>query len=246
MQGLIDSVFRSYPLPPVFLHRIATKGLGGNEAIRFEVVDGQQRIRAFADFFKDRFSLLRPAEDRQLRLPNSLRKIPAGWGGRQYSQLDTAQKQFLDSALIDAFVITNAEYADEIRDLFIRLRSGTALNRQQVRDAWPGTLGPYTESLAGKLDRDPAVGLFGLIDRRGDKGDSDADRFTVNRQVCAQLLALYLARSRDPLAFQSVTADDLDRLYHSNPEFDVSGPSAARFRKLLDETTRVFVDALGV
>jgi hypothetical protein len=43
----------------------------------------------------------------------------------------------------------------EIRDLFIRLQSGTALTRQQIRDAWPGNLGPYVERLAGKLDRVP-------------------------------------------------------------------------------------------
>ena len=179
-------------------------------------------------------------EDKQLRLPNSLRKLPAPWGGRLYSQLDIGQKEFVDFAQIDAFVITEVDNPDEIRDLFIRLQSGTALNRQQVRDAWPGTLGPYIESLAGKLDRQPTVRLFGLIDRRGDKGDSDVDRFTVNRQVCAQLLALYLARSRDPLGFQSVTADDLDLLYHANTEFVTLGPSAVRFKDLLEKTAEIF------
>ena len=96
MQGLIDSVFRLYPLPPVFLHKIAEKGLGGNETIRYEVVDGQQRIRAFADFFSDKFALLKP-DDKQLRLPNSLRTAPASWGGRLYTQLDAGQREFLDN-----------------------------------------------------------------------------------------------------------------------------------------------------
>ena len=187
--------FSVLPMPPIFLHKNITKGLGGKETERFEVVDGQQRIRAFVDFFKDKFPLLRPADDKQLRLPNSLRKLPAPWGGRHYSQLNSDQQQFLNAAELDAFVITAVDNPDEIRDLFIRLQSGTALNRQQVRDAWPGTLGPFIESLAGKLDRPPSVALFDLIDRRGDKGDSDIDRFTVNRQVCAQLLALYLGRA---------------------------------------------------
>ena len=48
-QGLIDSIFRKYPIPPIFLHQIHSKGLGGLESTRYEIVDGQQRIRALAD-----------------------------------------------------------------------------------------------------------------------------------------------------------------------------------------------------
>src|SRR4051812_26951535 len=58
MQGLIDSVFRRYPIPPIFLHEIRTKGLGGHETTRYEIVDGQQRIRALAEFHSDKFPLL--------------------------------------------------------------------------------------------------------------------------------------------------------------------------------------------
>src|SRR6266446_5030337 len=76
VQGLIDSIFRPYPIPPIFLHEIRSKGLGGQESVRFEIVDGQQRIRALADFHSDKFPLLEPA-DKKLRLPNSLRKLPA-------------------------------------------------------------------------------------------------------------------------------------------------------------------------
>jgi len=50
MQRLIDSIFRKYPIPPIFLNQIRDKGLGGHETIRYEIVDGQQRIRALADF----------------------------------------------------------------------------------------------------------------------------------------------------------------------------------------------------
>jgi hypothetical protein len=242
-QGLVDSVFRGYPLPPVFLHKISEPGLGGAPATRYEVVDGQQRIRAFADFYSDIFLLLKP-DDKRLRLPNSLReKIPAPWGGRLYSQLDADQRDFLDNAKIDAFVLTEVVNPDEVRDLFIRLQSGTALNRQQVRDAWPGNLGPFVESLGGKLNKEPGIALFGLIDRRGDKADEDVDNFSTNRQVCAQLLTVFLARSRDPLAFPNISADDLDRTYHANTEFDRNGPSATEFIKVLLETTTVLLEA---
>src|ERR1700730_9924879 len=79
MQGLIDSLFRKYPIPPIFLHEIREKGLDGGETVRYEVVDGQQGIRALAECCTDNFSLLEPS-DKRLRLPNSLRKLPAPWG----------------------------------------------------------------------------------------------------------------------------------------------------------------------
>src|SRR5207249_1897080 len=87
MQGLIDSIFRQYPIPPIFLHQIRAKGLGGLESTRYEIVDGQQRIRALADFRSDKFPLLE-ASDKKLRLPNSLRKLPAPWGKRRFSELE--------------------------------------------------------------------------------------------------------------------------------------------------------------
>ena len=242
-QGLIDSVFRDYPIPRIFLHQITDVGLGGTQT-RFEVVDGQQRIRAFANFYADHFELLAP-DDKQLRLPNSLRKTPATWAGRKYSQLEAVQRSLLDNTEIDAFVITETVHRDEVRDLFIRLQSGTALNRQQVRDAWPGTFGPYVENLAGKVRKEPSVKLFGLIDRRSDRGDEDDDNFTVNRQVCAQLFSLFQARLRDALAVQSITADDLDRTYHANTELDPLGPTAKQFVECLELTTAAFQLASG-
>jgi hypothetical protein len=244
-QGLIDSLFRTYPIPRLFLHKIIKRGLGGDTAVRYEIVDGQQRIRAFADFYSGQFELLKP-DDKQLRLPNSLRRIPAPWEGRRYSQLDASQKALIDGAAIDAFIITEVVNVDEIRDLFIRLQSGTALNRQQVRDAWPGSLGPFIENLAGKLKKEPTSELFGIIDRRSDRGDDDDDNFTTNRQVCAQLFTLFQARIRDPYAVQSITADDLDRTYHAHTELDSGGPLAKSFMTCLDLTTAIFGTAMLV
>ncbi|HTW47322.1 MAG TPA: DUF262 domain-containing protein, partial [Acidobacteriaceae bacterium] len=228
MQGLIDSIFRQYPIPPIFLQEIRSKGLGGVETVRYEIVDGQQRIRATADFYAGKFALL-DSTDKKLRLPNSLRGIPSPWGKRRFSELDAALRDELKSKEIDVFVIKEVVNADEVRDLFIRLQSGTALSRQQIRDAWPGTIGPFIEDLAGKLDKTPAIPLFNLVDRRGTRSDDESDKYDSDRQFCAQLLCLFLARERDPLSEQSIGANDLDKLYHDNTTFDRSGESAKRF-----------------
>jgi len=68
MQSPIDSIFRQYPIPPTFLHPIRVRGLGGLESTRYEIVDGQRRIRALADVPSDKFPLL-DASDNKLRPP---------------------------------------------------------------------------------------------------------------------------------------------------------------------------------
>jgi hypothetical protein len=244
-QGLVDSIFRKYPIPPIFLHQIRSTGLGGERATRYEIVDGQQRIRALADFLGGKFPLL-DAADKKLRLPNSLRGLPAPWGKRHFSELDPNLKQALSAHMIDVFVINELVAPDEVRDLFIRLQSGTALTRQQIRDAWPGTIGPFIEQLAGKLTRKPTVTLFRQINRLSNgRGDNETDEYDSDRQSCAQLLCLFLARQRDPLAQQSIGASELDKLYHENTTFDVDGETARRFRRALEIASEVFFSAFA-
>lgn len=215
-----------------------SEGLTGEVNTKHEVVDRQQRIHALHSFFNDKFALLETTS-RKLKLPNSLRDIPAPWAGKTYSGLDKELVKRIENAEVEVFVVEEVENADEIRDLFIRLQAGTALSRQQIRDAWPGNIGPYIESLAGKLDRQPAVRLFQLADKRGMRPDDDRDKQEPDRQFCAQLLTIFLARERDPNVIQGVGANDLDGLYHEQTELDVHGPTTDRFKDVLNQATKV-------
>lgn len=67
---------------------------------------------------------------------------------------------------------------------------------------------------------------------------------TTDRQFCAQLLCLFLAHERDPLAQQGIGADELDKVYHENTRFDVSGVSAQAFRSALQMTTKIVEEAI--
>lgn len=78
-QSLIDSVFRLYPVPPMFLQEITKRGLKGDSSV-YEIVDGQPRIVSLSNFVKGFFETL-DANDPKLRLPNSLRTGLALWGG---------------------------------------------------------------------------------------------------------------------------------------------------------------------
>jgi hypothetical protein len=244
----IDSIFRRYPVPALFLHKVVSAGLGGSASEKFEIVDGQQRLTALRDFKAGKFSLLRVDGNSKLRLPKSVRSREAPWAGRVYSDLSSElTEQFLKTT-ITVFQIGPDAHPDEVRDLFIRLQSGTALSRQQIRDAWPGNLGPFIESLAGKLDRKPSIMLFRLVDKRGQRSDDDdqRDMFVSDRQFCAQLFRIFMARAADPYAYPSVSANELDSAYHEFTDFDPRGTAAARFKEALEETTAVFIAALGL
>lgn len=119
-------------------------------------------------------------------------------------------------------MISEVSSPDEIRDLFIRLQSGTALTRQQVRDAWPGNIGPFIERIGGKMNKQPSSKLFGLIDGRGNRSPDDDgdDPYSNDRATAAQLLTLFLARERSERNFVGISAPDLDALYHEQSSFD--------------------------
>ena len=241
-QALIDSAFRGYPLPPLYLEkRVAAAPLGGGTSEKFDVVDGQQRLLAFHEFYSGKFALLAP-DNKKLRLPKSLRAVPAPWAGRRYAELNDTLRQRLDATHVDVLLLDNVTNPDQVRDLFIRLQSGTALTRQQIRDAWPGNAGPYIQKLAGKLDQRPTAEIFRYIDKRGTRAEEEdlKDEYVTDRQTCAQLLRLFLARERDPRATASVGAADLDALYHEHTDFDTQGESARHFERCLQSAAEVF------
>lgn len=239
-QALIDSLFRKYPIPAIFLERKQDVGLFGSQAEHYEIIDGQQRILAMTAFYRDEFELLRPDDDK-LRLPHSLRAINTPWSGRRYSQLDQAMKTWFESAELDVYLVQKVENPDEVRDLFIRLQSGTALTRQQIRDAWPGNIGPLIETYAGKLARQPKFRLFSAVDGRGTRDDEDdpRDTYVKHRQSCSQLMRVLVARMSDPMHFPSVRADDIDAFYHEQTNINPNGPMIGQIEEILSRAQQV-------
>ena len=244
--AFIDSIFRAYPVPALFLHEVESAGLDDAPTKKHEIVlDGQQRLTALRDFAAGKFGLLGVDEKSKLRLPKSVRARPAPWAGKTYKDLNVDLQQTFQSTEMIVFQIGPDALADEVRDLFIRLQSGTALTRQQIRDAWPGNLGPFIEHVAGKLNHKATVPLFGIIDKRGQRAEDEEQRdyHVADRQVCAQLLRVFTARERDPYAFPSVSANELDSLYHEFTDFDLNGETAKRFVDVLKQAADVLVTA---
>lgn len=233
-QLLVDSVFRGYPLPRFYFYLQRSKDPLGNESTSFQIVDGLQRIIALAEFRSEQWKLLRP--DRETAVfPRAIRQQPCPWAERTFSELTPElQQEFLATAL-PIVLIDSFDFPDEVRDLFIRLQAGTPLTRQQVRDAWPGNLGPYVEALAGKLQRVPRFPLFTSMDRRGMRRDDDDeidDAYLDSRQTCAQALRLFLEKRRSG-HIVSVDSRSLDDLYQSETDFDRTDELSQAFERVL-------------
>jgi hypothetical protein len=239
-QLLIDSVFRGYPLPRFYFQQRKSTDVLGNEQTSLEVIDGQQRLIALSQYREDKWPLFSMDDDR-VALPDSIRREVAPWAGKTFSSLpDTLQQSFLDVPL--SVVLIDHVSGDEVRDLFIRLQAGTPLTAQQVRDAWPGNIGPFIERLAGKGTRQGQFqSLFQAVDRRGQGGraeDEYEDPALDARQTCAQLLLLMMSKERGR-GYPSLTSAALNDLYHENTEFDPKGRTAQAFEQILTDTQAV-------
>lgn len=118
---LIESFIMNVPVPPVFLYE---KELG-----RFEVMDGQQRLNAIAEFFSGSFAL------EGLTIWPALNK-------RTFSNLPPLVKRGLERAKISAITLMsdNSSVAEDSLDLraqvFDRLNTGgQPLNAQELRNS---------------------------------------------------------------------------------------------------------------
>lgn len=243
-RALVDSLLRGYPLPALFLHMKSSTILG-EVSKKYDIVDGQQRLLALSEFFKGNFELFK-VDDKRFKIPASVRKLPAPWAGCRYSDLSPELKSRFDDTKLDVQMILLTEDEDQIRDLFIRLQSGKALSAQQVRDAWPGNIGPFVELLAGKLKKRPKVNLFERVDRRGTRVDDDesVDEYVDHRMTCGQLLLTFITRSRDPQTFRKISSREVDGLYHEFSDFDATGETARRFIEVLDVVDEVLERSL--
>jgi hypothetical protein len=131
-QYLIDSIFRGYDIPKIFL-KAAKKG----EGYQFEVTDGQQRLNAIWTFFDD-----------GLLLPKSLAFDGQNIGGLTFSKLPKVAKDYLRNFEINVSVILECE-SWELNDLFTRLQKGISLLPVELRNAMESEMKNGIQKLLG-------------------------------------------------------------------------------------------------
>lgn len=128
---LIESFIINIPVPPIFLYERAFNS--------YEVMDGQQRITAIADFYHNRFRL------KGLDLWPEL-------NGLTYRDLPNKIRAGLDRRSISSIVLLKESAPDEEEAVFLRQlvferlnTGGIKLERQEIRNSL--SHGPFNEML---------------------------------------------------------------------------------------------------
>ncbi len=135
-QMLIDSILRKIDIPKIYLREVK------NTYYQYEIIDGQQRMRAIWDFLKDELSLSEEAE--QILVKGKLHEVSE----KLYKELDpSVVTERVHKYSLNIVIIYDAN-EDEIADLFYRLNNGTPLTPAEVRNAMPGRMKETIRELA--------------------------------------------------------------------------------------------------
>lgn len=130
-QLLIDTILREYDIPKLYWRKVSSK------PDRYDVVDGQQRLRAIWDFFDGKFGLPKNAD------PIDGEKV----SGLRYKELPDDLRMRFDVYALDVVVLEESD-EDEVREMFLRLQNGTSLKAQEKRNAYPGHMRAFVHQLA--------------------------------------------------------------------------------------------------
>jgi hypothetical protein len=152
IERFIESLLLGLPVPGIFLAREA-------ESNRLLVIDGQQRLRTLAAFYK---GVLR---GREFKLSKG---VQSQFVDRSYETLEEEDRRRLDDSIIHATVIRQDEPSDDqssVYFIFERLNTGgTLLQPQEVRAAI--FQGPFNELLHELNNVDAWRAVFGAPSAR--------------------------------------------------------------------------------
>ncbi|MCF6345782.1 MAG: DUF262 domain-containing protein [Thiomicrorhabdus sp.] len=131
---LIESLLLNIPIPVIYFAE-------QKETLKYEVIDGQQRLRTFNDFLNDEFEL----KDLDVR---------SDVNGKKYSQLEPIDKNEIRKRSIRAIVILNDSDEEVKYEVFERLNLGSIqLTPQEIRNnAFRGSFNNLLKELSNNSD----------------------------------------------------------------------------------------------
>lgn len=118
-KALIESFFRRYYVPDIVLREVHTP----DNQMRYEVIDGQQRIIAIQEFFSN-----------EICLPQSLKDLVPEEAGKLYKDLSSEVREYIEDRTLNATIIrglTSPEKEEDQRhttEIFWRLNQGERLS----------------------------------------------------------------------------------------------------------------------
>lgn len=130
-QLLIDTILRGYDIPKLYWRKVS------KSPEKYEVVDGQQRLRTIFEFHAGQFSLAKDADDIDGVVVAKM----------HYADLPEDLRLGFDNYALDVIVLSDTS-EDEVREMFLRLQNGTTLKAQEKRNAMPGKMRTFIKDLA--------------------------------------------------------------------------------------------------
>nr|MDP2191028.1 DUF262 domain-containing protein [Rhodoferax sp.] len=129
-QLLVDSILREYDVPKMYWRKLSSK------PDRYDVVDGQQRLRAIWSFVDGEFAL-----------PANAEPVDGfATADCKYVALSDDLRIRFDTYALDVVVLEDTD-ENEVREMFLRLQNGTSLKAQEKRNAMPGKMREFVKSL---------------------------------------------------------------------------------------------------
>ena len=182
---LIDSIVNGFDLPKLYFRSVRD---GSKD--KYEVVDGQQRLRSISEFIDGKF------------------KIKAGvYKGKTFNSLLPPIRKRIQEFELHIMILSGERWTDEIiHDLFLRLQMGTPLNPAEKRRALPGNFPIIVAKLAGHK-------LFG-------KNSSITENRYGYEDAVSKILHLVISKSRPMIADSAVRKTYLanQSIIESTPE----------------------------
>ena len=131
-QLLMDTILRDLDIPKFYLRVLK------DSSFEYEVVDGQQRLRAIWSFVKGEFKVSKDAD-------------PLGDGTEikdcSYTDLPENVKDQFNIYQLDIVELHDATKED-VEEMFLRLQNGTTLKAAEKRNALPGKMKYFIRKLA--------------------------------------------------------------------------------------------------
>jgi hypothetical protein len=167
----LDTVFRGYPCPPIFLHKVA----GTDEKTTYAVVDGKQRLQTLFKFVDGEIALAEDFGDTR-------------FNSKKWGDIGAAERQiFWDYVVPVEFLSFDPEDTRAVDQAFDRLnRNMRKLEAQELRHArWDG----WFISLIEQECEEPAWRKLGVVTNARSKRMKDA-------QFMSELVLIIIERKQ--------------------------------------------------
>lgn len=203
-QLLMDTILKGYDIPKFYWRKVASN------PDKYEVVDGQQRLRAIWEFVEGKYKLGKNSE----KIGNY------DIADKSYTDLPDELRINFDGYPLDIIVISDSD-EDEVREMFLRLQNGTSLKAQEKRNAMPGKMRDFVKELVNHDFFTKSVKF-------------ENKRFT-HDHIAAQICLLEI--NGEPC---NIKDKDLNKMYMDNKDFDSNSQTAKKIKRVLDYLNKMF------